>query len=204
MSCVTRRLGVIAALGLVAVLAAAGFAAYAHRRASEPAVSPTWGVFTDAQWQTLGERLGVATSELRMVTAMPARDGTPFAIVSATLSAGRRCFVVVRGLRPGDPICKLDRPLMAFTTREPHGIDVVGLASRRVGSLVSTWRLPDGRTTTSGSALLSAPGAWGFGSSYSGTLVALTARDVHDRVIARLYCASALRGVCGMSAQRRS
>jgi hypothetical protein len=94
--------------------------------------------------------------------------------------------------------------VVAFTAREPQAIDVIGLAGRRVASLVSTWRLPDGRLTTSGSALLTAPGAWGFGSAYSGTLVSLTARDAHDRVIAKVYCASALRGVCGMSAQRRS
>jgi hypothetical protein len=134
-----------------------------------------------------------------MVTAMPARDGTPFAIVSA-----RRCFFVVRGQSPGTPICKLDAPVVAFMTREPHAVDVIGLASRRVASLVSTWRLPDGRTTTSGSALLSAPGAWGFGSGYSGRLVALTARDAQNRIVARVYCASALRGACGISAQRRS
>jgi hypothetical protein len=171
----------------------------AHRPAKQPTVSPTWGVFTDAQWHALATRLGVPASGLRMVTAMPARDGTPFAIVGA-----RRCFFVVRGLRAGPPICTLSAPVIAFTTREPHSLDVVGLASRRVASLVSTWRLPDGRLTTSGSALLSAPGVWGFGSAYSGTLVALTARDAHNRIVARIYCASALRGVCGMSAQRRS
>jgi hypothetical protein len=200
---VTRRLGVIVALGLVALFAAGGLEVYAHRSAPEPTVSPTWGVFTDAQWRILAGRLRVEPTQLRMVTAMPARDGTPFAIVSAP-EGRQHCFVVVRGLRTGTPICRLVAPLVAFTVRGPHEIDVVGLASRRVASLVSTWRLPDGRTTTSGSALLSAPGAWGFGSGYSGTLVALTARDVHDRVIARLYCASALRGVCGTSAQRRS
>ena len=195
----TRRLGVITALGLVAVFAAGGFTVYAHRPAQEPTVSPTWGVFTDAEWQGLAARLGVPVSALTMVAAMPARNGTPFAIVNA-----HRCFFVVRGLETGTPICTLAAPVVAFTTREPHMLDVVGLASRRVAGLVSTWRLPDGRMTTSGSALLSAPGAWGFGSGYSGTLVALTARDVHNRVIARVYCASALRGVCGMSAQRRS
>ena len=195
----TRRLGVIVALGLVAVLAAGGFAVSADRPAQEPKASPTWGVFTDAQWRMLAARLGVAPRQLRMVTAMPARNGTPFAIVRA-----HRCFVVVRGLRPGQPIWELDAPVMAFVTREPNAVDVVGLASRRVASLVSTWRLPGGRMTTSASALLSAPGAWGFGTAYSGTLVALTARDVHNRVIARVYCASALRGACGISAQRRS
>ena len=138
----TRRLGVIAALGLLAVLAAGGFAVYAHRPAQEPSVSPTWGVFADAQWQTLGARLGVPASALRMVTAMPARDGTPFAIVSAPLAGGRRCFVVVRGLRPGKPICKLAAPVVAFTMREPRAIDVIGLASRRVASLPDGgWRL---------------------------------------------------------------
>lgn len=198
------RLVAIAAAGLAAILAAGGFALSSRGPAAEPAVSPTWGVFTDAQWQALGARLGVRPAALRMVTAMPARDGTPFAIVSAPHGAGRRCFVVVRGLRPGAELCALRAPLVAFTTVEPHAIDVVGLASRRVASLVSTWRLPDGTTTTSGSALLSAAGAWGFGSSYSGRLVSLTARDADGRVIARLYCASALRGVCGISAQRRS
>ena len=195
----TRRLGVIAALGLVAVLAAGGFALSAHRPAQEPAVSPTWGVFTETQWQALAARLRVSPSQLRMVTAMPARNGTPFAIVTA-----HRCFVVVRGMRTEAPICRLSAPVMAFMTPEPRATDVVGLASRRVASLVSTWRLPDGRLETSGSALLSAPGAWGFGSGYSGTLVALTARDASNRVVARVYCASALSGVCGVSAQRRS
>jgi hypothetical protein len=196
---VTQRLTVVLVAGAVAILAAAGFALTHRTAAGEPTTSPTWGVFTDAQWETLAARLGVPASGLRMVTAMPARNGTPFAIVGA-----RRCFFVVRGLRPGPPICELTAPVLAFTTREPHALDVIGLASLRVASLVSTWRLPDGRTTTSGSALLSARGAWGFGSGYSGTLVALTARDAQNRVIARVYCASALRGVCGMSAQRRS
>lgn len=188
----------------MAILGAAGFVLTYRGPAAEPAASPTWGIFTDAQWQTLGARLGVRASALRMVTAMPARDGTPFAIVSAPRADGRRCFVVVRGLRPGRSICTLRAPLVAFTTVEPKAIDVIGLASRRVASLVSTWRLPGGRTTISGSALIPAPGAWGFGSGYSGRLVALTARDAHGRVIARLYCASALRAVCGSSAQRRS
>ena len=200
----TRRVVAIAAAGLVAILAAGGFALSYRGPAAEPPASPTWGVFTDAQWQALGARLGVSASALRMVTAMPARDGTPFAIVSSPRADGRRCFVVVRGPHPGSSICKLRTPLVAFITVEPKAIDVIGLASRRVASLVSTWRVPGGGTTTSGSALLSAPGAWGFGSGYSGRLVALTARDVHGRVIARLYCASALRGVCGMSAHRRS
>ncbi len=200
----TRRLGVIAALGLVAVLAAGGFAVNAHRPAPEPTASPTWGVFTDAEWQRLAAGLRVEPAQLRMITAMPARDGTPFAIVSAPLARGRRCFVVVRGLRTGAPICKLDAPVTAFVTHESHAVDVVGLASRRVASLVATWRLPDGRMTTSEEALVSAPGAWGFGSGYSGTLVAFTARDVHNRVVAKIYCASALRGSCGISAQRRS
>jgi hypothetical protein len=189
----------IVAAGTVAILALAGFVLMHRSLASGPVGSPTWGVFTDAQWQTLATRVGVPASALQMVTAMPARNGTPFAIVNA-----RRCFYVVRGLSPGPPICELSAPVMAFTTRDSQFVDVVGLAGRRVASLVSTWRLPDGRTTTSGSALLSAPGAWGFGSGYSGTLVTLTARDAHNRVIARVYCASALRGVCGMSAQRRS
>lgn len=195
----TQRLTAILAAGIVAILAAGGFALTHRGPATEPSVPPTWGVFTDAQWRALAARLGIAPAQLRMVTAMPARDGTPFAIVSA-----HRCFVVVRGLRAAAPICTLSAPVVAFTTSEPHQLDVIGLASRRVASLVSTWRLPDGRLTTSGSALLSAPGAWGFGSGYSGTLVALTARDVRNRIIARVYCASALRGVCGVSAQRRS
>jgi hypothetical protein len=73
----------------------------------------------------------------------------------------------------------IDAPVMAFMT-EARAVDV------------SAWRAAASRASRTADG------------GYSGTLVALTARDVHNRIIARVYCASALRGVCGISAQRRS
>ena len=192
----TRRVLLIAALGLVATLAVGGFALSVRGGgASSPAVSPTWGVFTDAQWHALGSRVGPS---MKLVTAMPQGNGRPFAIVSVQ-HAAHTCFVVVRGVSPSAPICTLAQPVLAFTARERDGLDVVGLARRNVESVVASWG-----TMTQGTALLPAGTAHAFGSRYIGAPVVLTAHVHGGAVVARLYCASALRGVCGMSAQRRS
>lgn len=177
------------------VLAAGGYALSLRGHDSSNTVSPTWGVFTDAQWQALGSRLG---SSMKLVTAMPQENGKPFAIVSMQRSS-RTCFVVVRGVSPSAPICALKQPVLAFTAREHDGIDIVGLARRDVESVVAA----DGKLTQ-GTALLPAASLHAFGSRFMSPSIALTAHVHGGAVVERLYCASALRGVCGMSAQRRS
>ena len=197
----TRRLAVIAAAGLVATLAAGGLALSLRGPASPSAVSPSWGLFTDAQWRTVGSRiaaLGLDVSDMKVVTAMPRESGAPFAIVSAA-RGGRTCFVLVRGASPASPICSLSRPLLAFAAPEHDGIDVVGLAGRDVEGVVAS-----SAKGTQGSALLPAAGVHAFGARYMSRRLTLTAHVRGGAVVARLYCASALRAVCGMSAQRRS
>lgn len=193
----SHRLPFILALGFAATVAAGAFAVVAHRPAHEQHVDPSWGVFTDTQWRTLGSRLGA--NDLRVVAAMPLHDGTPFAIVTA-----RRCLVVVRGTSPLRRVCGLTSPLLVFAQRDGSMTNVVGIASGRIEGVVSTSQI-DGHSFTQGTALLRAPGARVFGSSFAG-VPAFTARDRNGQFVARvrLYCASALRGVCGTSAQRRS
>ena len=204
---VTHRLRIIVAAGLVAVAASGVLALSLHRGTpASTTISPTWGVFSDAQWRYLGERLdslGLDGSAMRMVTAMPKQDGTPFAIVTAPRRSGRACFVVVRGGSPSLPICKLRHPLLAFTVADGARTDVIGLATTRAETVVASWRSHDGYVTTQGAALISAPHAYGVGMSFSG-VPSLTAYGHGGVVLAKIYCASALRGVCGVSAHRRS
>lgn len=174
----TRRLIVIAALGLLAVAATGGYALTRHPSdLGRPA--PHWGVFTEAQWRTLSARARpLVLGDL--VTAMPGRDGTALALVAAS-RGGKRCFVLVRGLTPGRVLCALAQPLVAFA-RTSHGeTDVVGLAAPRVTSVVASW--PRG---SSGAALLPAGRFHAFGMGFMGGAPLLTARDLHARVVARL------------------
>lgn len=177
----TARLRIIVALGLVAVVAAGGFAVYAHRPVARVRTDPTWGLFTDAQWRALG-----AT---RVVTAMP-----PLAVV-----AKGRCLLVLRGTTRLARLCGPSTLLVAYAIRERGMTDVVGVAQRRVASVVETF----GGTSTN-AFLFSAPHALAFGNSVRGRTVELSARDSSGREVARLYCASAFGAVCGSSAHRRS
>lgn len=204
----THRLRIIVAAGLLAVAAGGAFALSLHREdaPASTAISPTWGVFDDGQWQALGERLdslGLDGSAMQMVTAMSKRDGTPFALVAVPRPSGRACFVVVRGASPSKPICKLRQPLLAFTATDGPRTNVIGIARPRAETVVASWRSRDGSVTTQGAALLSAPHAYGVGMSFPG-VPSLTAYGHGGVVLAKIYCASALRGVCGMSAHRRS
>lgn len=193
---VAHRLPVIAAVGLVVTLASGGVAL--SLRGSDPAasVSPTWGLFSPAQWSSLGSKVrgrGFDSSTMKVVTGV-----AHFAIVSAR-RGGRTCFFVVRGNAPTAAMCRLNEPVVAFAAREQHGISVIGLARRGVEGVVARhgqW--------AEGSPLLPAAGAHAFGSWYPAGPVVLTAHAHGGAVVSRLYCASALRGVCGMSAQRRS
>jgi hypothetical protein len=205
---VTLRLRIIAAAGLAVVAAAGGLSFSLRHTGSLPSttISPTWGVFTDAQWRALGARLdalGLDGSTMKMVTAMPKQDGTPFAVVTAVRGPGHACFVVVRGASAARPICTLRQPLLAFTATDRGVTDVVGLVTRRAETVVASWRTPDGHVVTQGSALLTAPHAYGIGIAFSG-VPTLTAYGHGGVALGKVYCASALRGVCGTSAQRRS
>ena len=85
----TRRVEIIIPIGLAMILAAGGLALSERKSPSAPKASPTWGVFTDAQWNALGGRLsglGLDQASMQVVTAMPEQDGTPFAIVTGTIS----------------------------------------------------------------------------------------------------------------------
>ena len=175
-STVTRRLGVTVACGLLAVLAAGGFAVYAHRPARLPAPDPSWGLFSKAEWRSLG-----AT---RVVAAMP-----PLAVVSV-----RGCLVVLNRTARLAAVCHQTQPLRMFALRAHGMTDVVGIVRPDVASVVGGgYNLP----------LLRAPHAYAFGVGLRSAST-FTAYDARGHVVARVYCASALRGSCGESAQRSS
>ena len=185
------RLTRLVAVGAAAVAAAAGGAVLALRGSvAPPPVSPTWGMFDDAEWHAVASQLPTFDPRtMHVATAMSKR----FAIVTDD-----RCVAVVRGTHVSAPICRLKQPVVAFTMRDGRLLDVIGVAAKRVATLV----IVEGGRREGAAPLPAGPfNAFGFGSPAAPTLEALGG---NGRVIEKLYCASALRGVCGMSAQRRS
>jgi hypothetical protein len=189
---VTRRLSILLAAGAVVIAVASAGALLSLRGATRPSpVSPGWGFFDDAEWRALAAQLpSLDAGSLHLVSAMSKR---------LVLVADRRgCAALVRDGRASPPICRLRQPVLAFAQRDGRFLDVVGLASPNVTTLVV---LTDGQRQ--GASLLPAGSMSGFGFGGPGP-IRLEALAGDGRVIAKLYCASDLRGVCGMSAHRRS
>lgn len=178
----------IIALGVVAVLVSGALALDERRPVRPPQVSPSWGQYTDRQWRTLQARYGA----LRMATSSP----------SLAIVAARGCLVVLHGMTHLATVCRPTTPMRLFAWRSAGMTNVVGITSPAVAYATTTSRT-DGRRYTSGAFLLEAPHGHVFGSGVRAA-TAFTAYDAHGRVLERLYCASALRGVCGISAHRRS
>jgi hypothetical protein len=191
----TTRLTVLVAAGVAAIAASAAGALLSLRGpTAPPPVPPTWNLFDDAQWSSIGAQLhGFDRATLHVVTAMP-----PLAIVAATREDGRTCFAVVRRTAVSAPICRVTQPLLAFTMGRGRDVRVVGLVRHDVTTLVLT-----AGGIRQGGALLPAGPAAAFGYGFSQAPV-IEALDGDNRVVAKRYCASALRGVCGTSAHRRS
>jgi hypothetical protein len=120
------------------------------------------------------------------------------------VKAPHGCFVAVHGSVRSEPVCRA-KPLVVFVFRDREMTKIVGLVSPDVASLVMRWRTPSGVMTQGGTGLLLSTGgplrAFGMGVTGPPTVIA---RDRANRPLATAYCASPLRGVCGMSAQRRS
>lgn len=156
------------------------------RTVHQPQVSPSWGTYTDPQWHTLQQRYGALT----MATSMP-----PLSIVAA-----KGCLVVLRGMTHVSTVCNPTEPMQLFLWRSGGMTNVVGITSPAVSSVVTR-----GGGSVEGAPLLQAPHARVFGIGFR-ALTTLTAYDTHGHVLERLqvHCASALRGACGISEQRRS
>ena len=114
---------------------------------------------------------------IRMATSSP-----PLAIVSA-----RSCLVVLRGMTHLATVCRPSRALQLFTWRGSGMKRVVGITSPAVSYVTAT-----GRGYTQGMFLMPAPHGHVFGAGLRNATTFVA------------YCASALRAVCGDSAQRRS
>ena len=182
------------AVGVAAAAALGGFALSSRGAPAGSRPLPSWGVFNETEWATVGQRaatLGFASATMQVVAATPKQDGTPFALVGATSTAGRTCFIPVRGISLGQPICRLTKPLVIFTIpdRVPSGtgatvpaMDIIGLARHDVTSLIAD-SISNGRQFEQGEPLLPAAGAWAFGSRYQG-ISQFVARNGAGRVVA--------------------
>jgi hypothetical protein len=199
---VTRRAWTILAIGVLAVAASGAFAVASGRSSSTFKPSAAWGVFSAGQWESVKDgavQRGFTSASVTVVSAMPLQNGKPFAFISATKN-GHTCFMVVRGIDVAAPICRLTKPLLAFTmhdharegassTSAGHLIpmtDMIGLARQDVSGLITTSTNPDGRPWRSGLPLLPVPGGWAFGGGYRDVTM-LSAQNQHGKILARLH-----------------
>jgi hypothetical protein len=179
---VTRRVWLIAAVG--AVLAAGTFAAFALVQPSSSSAfrtSPSWGIYSDAQWRVVESglaRRGLVTN-VRVAAAMP-----PLALVAGTASSGRTCLVVVTAMRLGRTICRSTKPIQLFTSRHGALLDVVGIARHDVAG-VTIASTSNGRPLIQGMPLLSVPGFLVFASGVRDPSL-LLARAAGNRIVARV------------------
>ena len=141
----TRRVWAILAVDLAAgavfggaVLSGGG----ASPTVIEPSPSPSWGLFSQAQWQTVQSRVirrGFDPASIRVVGGMmllPKRQ--PLAFVAGT-TKGRVCVVPVRGVELGPTTCNVNKPLVRFSAPgKMKGI--LGLVGRGVVGLSATDR----------------------------------------------------------------
>jgi len=193
---VTRRAWIMLAVGLAAAASLGGFALASRGSATVSEPSPSWGVFSKAAWRTVSQRatvLGFSSASVKVVTAMPKQNGTPFALLSATSSAGRTCFIPVRNVSLGRPICRLTKPLVIFTMSDrfqsgtaatvPATL-IIGLARHDIISVVAT-ETSNGRPFVQGEPLLPAAGASAFGGGFE-SISQLVARNAAGHVVATL------------------
>jgi hypothetical protein len=190
-SCVTRRAWMLLAVGALLAASLGGFV-LAKRGSSAPfKASPSWGVFTPAQWGavTAGiERRGFAASGIRVVEVAGVPRRRPFALVAATAASGRTCFVPVRGVALGPTVCRIAKPVVLWTQPAHwHGLrvtNVLGLARHDVTG-VSVDQLLSGRHSVGGLPLIAGPGLSTFAGGFT-RLSVLRARNAQNRVLFQL------------------
>jgi hypothetical protein len=198
---VTRRAWMLAAAGALLAASLGGFV-LANRGSSAP-FKPlaSRGVFTPAQWKSVSasvQRRGFAASSIHVVEAVGEHDKHTLALVSATSHAGRTCFVPVQGLKLGQTICHVTKPVVLFTApdywiaaatggKPAHRVSVTNvlLVARRDVTGITVDQLFDGRRTVQGLPLIEDSGRLTFAGGFADASV-LRARNARGRVLFRL------------------
>jgi hypothetical protein len=156
--------------------------------------SPSWGVFTPAQWSSVSagiEQRGFPAAGIRVVQAVGEQGRRPFALIAATSARGPTCFVPVRGVALGATVCRIAKPVVLWTEPDRwHGIrvtNVLGLARHDVVG-VSADQVLGGRRSVAGLVLVSGPGPSTFAGGFA-HLSVLRARNAQNRVLLHLVFA---------------
>lgn len=108
----------------------------------ESSPSPSWGLFSPAQWQTVEARVvrrGFEPDGIHVVGGMmllPERK--PLAFVAGT-TGGRVCVVPVSGVRLGPTTCSVEKPIVLFGPPEAT-MGMLGLVGRGGVGLSATDR----------------------------------------------------------------
>jgi hypothetical protein len=115
---VTPRAWKILALGAAVIAAGGGFAAGAGR--SSPSIKPSasWGLYSAEKWDAVAATFahrGFARDSVHIVTGARLADGQVFALIGGRSNAGRTCFAVARGSALGSTICRISKPVIAFS-----------------------------------------------------------------------------------------
>jgi hypothetical protein len=178
-------------------LLAASLGGFVHAKRGSSALfkpSPSWGVFTAAQWDSVTagiERRGFPASGIHVVEVAGVPRRRPFALVAATKASGRTCFVPVRGVVLGSTVCHLAKPVVLWTELADWNgvpvINVLGLARHDVVG-VSAGQLLGGRRSVAGLVLVSGNGPSTFSEGFTRRSV-LRARNAQNRVLFQLIFA---------------
>jgi hypothetical protein len=191
---VTRRAWLLLVVGALLVGAFGGFALANRGESATFTPTASWNMFPPARWQAIRDRAGArgfSPETVRVVAAVTRQDGTPLALLAGQKS-GRTCFVLVHGGAMEPAICKLAKPLVLFAFRDRWGgrrvVDVLGLASRRVQSVVQETTL-QGKPWRSGVVLSPVPGAFAFGIGTTGTQARFLGSTASGRVLTQVHVA---------------
>ena len=152
---VTKRIAVIVALGLAAVLATGGYALSVRGARDTLEPLPHWGLYDEAAWARLqaaasAHHLAPASITILTGTSLE-RNREPFAILRAHTTSGRSCFAVAAGTAIARLVCRVDSPVLLFTQPDtcvacvPAGktplktLTVLALVRRDVRSVVGLY-----------------------------------------------------------------
>jgi hypothetical protein len=195
----TLRTRILVAVGAVLIATAGAGSLLLPRstgaNATDSSPFPVGHVFTNAEWSKVETSLsahGFDASAVRVVSGLRLEsNNAPFALVRARSHARGVCFVLIRGLKPGQASCSpdghLNTPLLAFGAADESQsgtmTEVVGVAQHRISGV----SLVDARGLVSGLAIVPTAGElWSVTGGYSGTHLVFLARIASGRIVGRV------------------
>jgi hypothetical protein len=194
----TTRTWTIVALGALLIVGAGTGSLLISRGAKAPPKDtspfPVGQAFTSTEWSKVTRALvarGFDGTSAQVLSGLRVEfTKQPLALVRATSTSRGVCFLPVRGVHPGAPVCsangRLQTPLLVYgaSDRWPssRGTEIVGIAQHRIAGV----SMLDRRGIPSGVALIPASGGlWSFAGGYGEAKLVIRARLASGRIAAQ-------------------